>query len=190
MELHKQRYHRGLLFQSINCDDSTTRATTRATTSFLNCINFVFVQQVTTTADNHKTQKYCWKRPFRNFNAEVTSWGTPLCPSHAHFVSQNQSLLYVPFFLFWSTIGRYTMHVLLVLQPSVRGKKILTYYITKRQKGLVFFVGKHCLKEQSIQRYSGPIRGVSSSAGLPKWRQSLLSRHDDNVDLLLRYAKW
>jgi len=84
----------------------------------------------------------------------------------------------------------YIMHVLLVLQPSVRGKKILTYYITKRQKGLVFFVGKHCLKEQSIQRYSGPIRGVSSSAGLPKWRQSLLSRHDDNVDLLLRYAKW
>ena len=83
-------------------DDST-----RATTSFLNCINFVFVQQVTTTADNHKTQKYCWKRPFRNFNAEVTSWGTPLCPSHAHFVSQNQSLLYVPLFLFWSTIDSY-----------------------------------------------------------------------------------
>jgi len=56
---------------------------------------------------------------------------------------------------------------------KIVGERLLTYYITKRQKVPVYFVGKCCLKEQRIQRYSGPIRGVSSSAGLPKWRRSL-----------------
>ena len=129
MDLHKQRYHRGLLFQSINCEDSTTRATTR----FLNCINFVFVQQVTTTADNHKTQKYCWKRPFRNFNAEVTSWGTPLCPSHAHFVSQNQSLLYVPIFLFWSTIVYYARVTSITAERKRKENSNLLHYKTTKR---------------------------------------------------------